>query len=227
MSNINLQELRSKLKESEYYTSTKWIEISGVRCFVHPKTPGGWRRIMKLRDGGNAGPEWIIYYAHDERLFNYSSAIISAGSYFPLAQVLNVELEPDVIYVDPSNTLVFDLDKSKWAAVRDIPQNKQAFAVPKLQILETVMSPKVKEIYKKALEDITTTLLDTNAWTYDLHRLTTTKMYAGTQLDLSGMSEPESYLLMKAIKSFFEPSADQITYKLAGTKGTLLFIIEV
>lgn len=227
MSKISLQELRSKLKESEYYTSTKWIEISGVRCFVHPKTPGGWRRVMKLKDGSGAGPEWIIYYAHDERLFEYKSAIKSAESYFPLGKVLNVEQEPDVIYVDPSNTLTFDLNKSKWDAIRDVEPRKQAFAVPKLQVLETVMSPKVKEIYKKSLDDITTTLLDTNAWTYDVHRLTTTKMYTATQLDLSGMSEPESYLVLKAIKSFFEPSADQITYKLAGTKGTLLFIIEV
>lgn len=225
MTKINLQELRSKLKDSEYYTSTKWIEISGVRCFVHPKSPGGWRRIMKLKDAG--GPEWIIYYAHDERLFEYKSAIKSAEGYFPLGKVLNVEMEPDVIYVDPTATLTFDLDKSKWAAVRDASPKKQAFAVPKLQILETVMSDKVKDIYKKALEDITTTLLDTNAWTYDLQRLTTTKMYAGAQLDLSGISEPEAYLVLKAIKSFFEPSADQITYKLASTKGTLLFIIEV
>lgn len=227
MSKINLNELRLKLKDTEYYTSTKWIEISGVRCFVHPKTPGGWRRIMKLKDGSGAGPEWIIYYAHDESLFNYNSAIKSAASYFPLARVLNVELEPDVIYVDPSNTLTFDLNQSKWDAARGVSPSKQAFAVPKLQILETVMSDKVKEIYKKALEDITGTMLDTNAWTYDLHRLTTTKMYAGAQIDLSGMSEPESYLVLKAIKCFFEPSADQITYKLVGTKGTLLFIIEV
>ncbi|ARV76911.1 hypothetical protein PHABIO_280 [Pseudomonas phage Phabio] len=227
MSKINLQELRFKLKDSEYYTSTKWIEISGVRCFVHPKSPGGWRRVMKLKDSEGGGPEWIIYYAHDEMLFDYKSALVSAQSYFKAGKVKNVDLEPDVIYVDPSNTLEFEVSTSKWSAVRDVVSKQQAFAVPKLQTLETVMSQRAKDIYKKALEDITATLLDTNAWTYDLKRLTSTKMYAAAQVDLTDISEPEGYLVLKAIKSFFEPSADQITYKLAGTKGTLLFIIEV
>lgn len=214
-------ELRAALKETDLYTGTKWIDIGGHSYFVHPKSPGGWRRIVHIVDQKTM---WIIYYFSNLAVKDVASAQTSANSYFKGSILRSVHGHPDLYYVDPTNELAFSTEpRPAWEA----KPKRIAFAVTKLQSLHGKLTPAGKAIYKNATLDITAQLLDNSKWVYDLETLKYSSMFNFYKFDLSSLGQGEILILIRALKEFFKDSADEIKTSMVNGLHTLIFSIEV
>lgn len=219
---ININELRAALKDTAHSVETHWIEICGHKYFVHPVSPGGWRRIVHIEDNA---PVWIIYYFPNMAVRAVDTARRSADTYFKGSKLYGVDGSPDIFFVDPKLELIFSEDEVR--KLEPSSPKRFAYAIPKLDSLVSKLSPKGKEVYDSALLDITEQLANNVKWVYDLETLKYASMYNFFKFDLSELGTGEVLILLRAVREFFKESADEIKVSQANGLYTLIFTIEV
>lgn len=217
---LNPSEIRVALKDTDLTPTTHWIQIGAHQYYVHPKSVGGWRRIIHLVEGK---PVWIIYYFPNPEVKDLDSMKVSAETYFKDEPVKPVADCPDLYYVDPTHELYFNAEV-KWEVMT---QHRVAVIPDKLKTIESLLTPKGVKIYNDALLDISERLANRDAWVYDIVVQRYKNAHNTSKLDMTEIPEGEKHLVITAIKLFFAGAVDTIKYTINENYVTIVFAIEV